>query len=106
MQQQISQASELHPYRLREMQEKIQSMKLANEADSTFNMYQPEFLSSRNKAIEFDNQRKSIDNNYYEGEKWFRYGKDLFDSYKSLRSPFDYDDFKDSDGSRARRYRR
>lgn len=48
--QEINNTSAMQPYRIREIQEKIQSLKLGNESDIQLNYYQPDYLHERNRG--------------------------------------------------------
>ncbi|AXH75417.1 MAG: DNA pilot protein [Microviridae sp.] len=53
--QEIAQSSESQPYKIRQLQEQIQNLKLTNESDNQFNYYQPDYLRERNRSIEQNN---------------------------------------------------
>lgn len=53
--QEIAQSSQAQPYKIRQLQEQIQSLKLGNEADNQFNYYQPDYLRERNRGMKQNN---------------------------------------------------
>jgi len=84
--QQISQLSEMQPYKVREIQEKIASYKLGNENQSMINFSMPDYLRERNESMR-QNRLNRGDEHEAEFDRWLNRYQQITRGYQ----PFSHD---------------